>query len=141
MFKSLERSLHNLSNCSVQVTAGDDYPEPWMAPISMIFGDGSKLEARFWRIIKNGKAIISSFDHQQKYGLPVPLNAIETLQREVHNQTVVEANLDKETGDLLFTFTGNVKLRIFNFTGYEVWYISFPDGTGEYSNYVLKPNS
>jgi hypothetical protein len=137
----LEQSLGNLRNCPVHVTAGDDYPERWMAPISLIFADESKLKASFWRVIKNGKAIASSFDHQQKYGLPAPVDAIETLGREVHNQKVVEANLDKETGDLLFTFTGNLKLQVFNFTGYEVWHISFPDGTGEYSNYVLEPNS
>jgi hypothetical protein len=44
--------------------------------------------------------------------------------------------INKETGDLLFNFTNDVKLQVLNFTGYEIWQISFPDGTGEYSNYA-----
>jgi len=31
---------------------------------------------------------------------------------------------------------GDLKLQILNFTGYEIWEIRFPDGTGEYSNYA-----
>jgi len=141
MLKSLEKSLLKLRDCSVQVTATNDYSEAWMAPIHILFADGSKLEANYWRIIRDGKAIISSFDHQKKYGLPAPLDAIKTLQMEVQNKTVTAADLDKETGDLLFQFTGNLKLQVFNFTGYEIWHISFPDGTGEYSNYVLGATS
>jgi hypothetical protein len=49
---------------------------------------------------------------------------------------MTEAQLDKEISDLLFQFTENTKLQIFAFTGYEVWEISFPDGTGEYSNHA-----
>jgi hypothetical protein len=32
-----------------------------------------------WRIIENGRATISSFDHEQQYGLLAPINAIEML--------------------------------------------------------------
>jgi hypothetical protein len=71
MTKDLQQSLHNLKNCSVQVEANAAYTEAWMAPVDLRFSDGSKLEANFWRIIKDGKAIISSFDHRQKYGLPL----------------------------------------------------------------------
>jgi len=46
--------------------------------------------------------------------------------------------LDKETGDLLFQFADGIHVQVFNFTGYEVWEIHFPDGTGEYSNYVYR---
>jgi len=49
---------------------------------------------------------------------------------------VVEALHDQETGDLLFKFTQDIKLQILNVTGYEIWQIRFPDGTGEYSNYA-----
>ena len=44
----------------------------------------------------------------------------------------------KETGDLLFQFADNIKLEVFNFTGYEAWEINSPDGTCEYSNYVFE---
>jgi hypothetical protein len=47
---------------------------------------------------------------------------------------VEQANWDSETGDLVFEFSGGLKLQILNITGYEVWEIHFPDGTGDYSN-------
>ncbi len=44
-----------------------------------------------------------------------------------------------ETGDLRFTISGEFILEAFNFTGYEIWELTFSDGTGEYSNYALAP--
>ena len=112
-----------------------------MVPIVLRFDDGTRLQANYWRIIENGIAIISSFDHQKKYGLPGPLDAIKGLQDETSDKTITQARVDKETGDLVFEFTENLKLEVFNFTGYEIWTIQFPDGTGEYSNYVLEPRN
>lgn len=48
----------------------------------------------------------------------------------------MEARWDRETGDLIFDFTGNIKLQVLNFTGYEIWEITFPNGTGELSNFA-----
>jgi hypothetical protein len=133
--KNLEKSLINLKNGSVRVSDANAYPEAGMASVQLLFADGSKLRATYWRVIKDGKAGISSFDHQQQYGLPAPIDAIKELQEELQNKTVTDAHLDKETGDLLFHFAGSVKFHVFNFTGYEIWDITFPDGTVEYSNY------
>jgi hypothetical protein len=44
---------------------------------------------------------------------------------------VTDSLLENPTWDLL----GLVEFRVFNFTGYELWEIHFPDGTGEYSPY------
>ena len=51
---------------------------------------------------------------------------------------VTSASADFETGDLSIEFSSNVKLQVFNFTGYEIWEMKFPDGTVEYSNYFEK---
>jgi len=134
--KNFEEWLFNLKNGSVRVSATNAYPEAAKASAQLLFADGSKVRADYWRVIKDGKAGISSFDHQQQYGLPAPLDAIKELQKELQDKTVTEAQLDKETGDLLFQFPENVKFQVFNFTSYEVWDIRFPDGTGEYSNYA-----
>ena len=40
-------------------------------------------------------------------------------------------------GDLIVIFDETTKLQVLNLTGYEVWTIKFPDGTGQYSNYAL----
>ena len=99
-------------------------------------GGNATLQASYWRVVKDGKERISSFDHRQKYGLPAALDALGELQGELRDKTVTEAQWDKETGELLFQFTQNIKLQIFAFTGYAVCEISFPDGAGEYSNYA-----
>jgi hypothetical protein len=36
---------------------------------------------------------------------------------------------------LVFDFDGGIALQVFNFTGYEIWEMHFPDGAVEYSNY------
>ena len=109
MLKTLESSLHNLKNTAVHVSHTNAYSEAGTASVELLFADGSTLEANYWRVIKDGKAVISSFDHQQKYGLPAPLDAIEELQKVLDDNTVTEAQLDKETGDLLFRFAENLR--------------------------------
>jgi hypothetical protein len=102
MLKNFEKSLLNLKNGSVQVSATNAYLQAGQAEVEILFSNGSKLEAAYWRIVKDGKAVISSFDHQQKYGLPAPLDAIQELQNQLDHKVVTEALLDKETGDLSF---------------------------------------
>jgi hypothetical protein len=131
--KNLRKSLSNLKNISVRVSAVEEYPTPGAASVRLFFADGSQLRAEYWRITKGGKAGRSSFDHHQQYGLPAPIDAIAELQEQLQNRTLTDAQLDSETGDLLFQFADDIKFRVFNFTGYEVWEIHFPDGGGEYS--------
>jgi hypothetical protein len=133
---NLDEALSDLIHTSVQVSAGNSYPEPGCASLVLLFVNGTRLQADYWRLINDGKAGISSFDHQQQYGLPAPIDAVRELQQLIQNKLVTGARLDSETGDLVFTFSGNIKLQILNFTGYEVWDIHFPNGTGEYSNHA-----
>jgi len=137
MFDALVVGLQTLKASSAQVTENDAYPpENGYASILMVFSDGTRLRADYWRVIKGGRALISSFDHNQIYGLPEPINAIGALATELHDQFVTEASHDPETGDILLSFTNDIKIQVLNFTGYEIWEVEFPDGTGEYSNYA-----
>jgi hypothetical protein len=136
MLKGFEGSLSRLNGESVRVSAGNGYPEPGMASICLEFSGGSRLQAEYWRLTVDGNAGTSSFDHQQRYGLPAPVDSIAELQYRLKDAVVINAHLDEESGDLLFEFAYRIKLQVFNFTGYEVWEIHFPDGTGEYSNYA-----
>ncbi len=136
MLKNFEKSLLGLKNLSVEISDAGAYPEPGTASVQLLFADGSKLRADYWRLIKDGNTCISSFDHQQQYGLPAPLDAIKQLQKQLQSKTLTEARLDRETGDLLLEFNQGMKFQVLNFTGYEVWEIRFPNGTGEYSNYA-----
>jgi hypothetical protein len=133
---TLEQSLSDLRGGAAAVSPGIGYPEPGMASIALLFANGARLEAEYWRLVIDGKAGISSFDHQQKYGLPAPIDAINRLRETLLGKLVTNASLDHKTGDLFFEFAGNTSLQVFNFTGYEIWHIRFSDGTGEYSNYA-----
>jgi hypothetical protein len=137
MRNDLEQSLQKLKGCSVQVTESNAYPpEIGEASVVILFSDGTKLRSDYWRVIKGGRASISNFDHKQQYGLPARIDAVELLANDLHRQLVTDAQHDKETGDRLLWFSNNIKCQILNFTGFEIWEINFPDGTGAYSNYV-----
>ena len=118
--------------------ANNDIPDlSGEASIIARFSNGSILQATYWRVIKDGKTNLSSFDHGQKYGLPAPIDAKSQLADLLNGKTCQDARCDGETADLILQFDGNTKFQVFNFTGYEIWQIHFPDGTGEYSNYAL----
>jgi len=94
------------------------------------------LRTDYWRIIRGGKAHTNSFDHQQKYGLPAPIDAFVKIAEALDGKTLREAKWDTHTGDLVLSFEPNLELQVFNFTGYEDWEIHFSNGTGEYSPYA-----
>ena len=136
MLQNFDKSLSKLKNHAVSVSASNAYPEAGAASVILVFSEGSRLRADYWRVAKDGRAGRSSFDHQQQYGLPAPIDAITELRKLLQDKIVADAKLDGESCDLLFEFSESIKFRVFNFTGYEVWEIDFPDGTGEYSNFA-----
>jgi hypothetical protein len=131
---SLQDWLSELATSSVAVSPGNGFPEPGQASAWLVFVNGTTLQAEYWRLIEDGAASFSSFDHQQTYGLPAAIDAIEELRKRLSGREVVEALHDQETGDLVFKFTGNTKLQILNVTGYEIWEMRFPNGAVTYSN-------
>ncbi|MGE3149440.1 MAG: hypothetical protein AB7K04_10285 [Pseudorhodoplanes sp.] len=129
-----ERKLSGLTDHFVQISNNEAYDG---ASVFLSFSDGSKLRADYWRLLKNNLAVLSSFDHQQQYGLPKPIDARADLSRAINGAHVLTARLDKQTGDLLFAFSGQAHLQVFNLTGYEIWDMAFADRSGEYSNFAM----
>ena len=134
---NFDKSLSELKNETVRVAAANCYTD-FRASVQLLFGNGTRLRADYWRVKKNGSASRSSFDHEQKYGSPAPIDAVEDLKSQLGDKVLIDVRLDKETGDLLFRFSDGINFHVFNFTAYEVWEIHFPDGTGEYSNYIYQ---
>jgi hypothetical protein len=134
--KTLNDALARLRETTVVVLDDTIPDESGQASIVVRFSDGSVLHATYWRIFQDGKAQLSSFDHCQKYGLPAPINAKTRLAELLNGSVCREVQCDPETADLILRFSEAKKLQVFCFTGYEIWRISFPDGTGEYSNYA-----
>lgn len=100
MVQHFDMSLAKLKNGPVSVSASNAYPEAGAASVHLVFADGSRLRADYWRVIKDGKVVMSSFDHQQQYGLLAPIDAIAELQEQPQDRAVTDAKLDGESGDL-----------------------------------------
>jgi hypothetical protein len=134
--------IDELRGVSCKSVAAVEYDEPGKDPIyavgtAIAFSDGTRLSAQFWRLLKDRKPVISIFDHRQKYGLPAPVDAIQTLNAELAGKVIASAEM-LSTGDLRFHFERDVELEVFNFTAFEIWELAFPDGATELSNYALE---
>lgn len=130
------KCLDELKNNTVVVSdfyEGIDRPYP---TVLLTFSSGIQFHGDYWRVLESGKSkgLSSSFDHNQIYGLPAHINAIEELRAILETQSVIDAELDNDTGDFIFKFTDGLKLHFFNFTAYEVWEIYFPDGSQYFSS-------
>ena len=135
MANSLNAALSALNGSTVTISPTDIPRDTGQAPVSATFSSGLVLTTAYWRIIAGGRAGTSSFDHEQIYGLASAINAVEILRNTLAGKKLLSASLEPSTGDLHFNFAGQVTFQVFNFTGYEIWDIRFPDGTVEYSNY------
>ena len=136
MLKTFDKSLSNLKSGSVRVSAVNAHGNPEKSSALLFFANGTRLRADHWRLIRRGTEPISSLDHLRE-STPM-VDAIGKLNEQLQAETVSTAMLDRETGDLLFQFSGNIKMQVFNIAGYEAWEITFPDGTSEYSTYVFE---
>ena len=105
---------------------------------SVEFSDTTRLSAQFWRLMKDGRPLVSIFDHREQYGLPAPIDALQLADDELRGKEILDATMDATTGDLRFRFDGELILQVFNFTAFEIWEFRFPDGTREFSNYALR---
>jgi hypothetical protein len=140
--KDFASRLAQLRGIACAGVSAVEYEEPptdtiYSVGTSLSLADGTKLDALFWRLTKGGRPLVSIFDHQQRYGLPAPVDAIGMLRDELVGQLIEEATMDQTTGDLHLCFPADVMFQVFNFTAFEIWDMKFPDGTGQLSNYAL----
>lgn len=81
-----------------------------------------------WRLFNNDIIALISNDHQQQFGLLNPVDLIADLKRNLDNKTLKEIRIEKNTGDLILNFEGNVKLIAYiSSMGYESYEV-FADG-------------
>jgi hypothetical protein len=133
---AFEQGLAELKNKAVTVDVDDIPDSRGTASIIVNFAGGAALKAGYWRLIQVGQSQISSFDHQQRYGLSAPFDAKEILSRALTRTFCESVTYDGETSDLILLFDNNTRLQVFGFTAYEMWEMNFPDGSVEYSNHL-----
>ncbi len=84
--------------------------------------DGSVIATEStWRIVTPRGVVVTSEDHDQKFGLPAPLDAASVARKEIGELAVTAHNLDSKTGELSLQF-GSVSLQFLCLSGgYESW--------------------
>jgi hypothetical protein len=82
-----------------------------------------------WRVIEAGAIKLGWKDHGQQFGLPSPIDGMETATRLLGRLPVEAAFASAETADLSIAFGPSSRLEIFNDSaGYEGWILNGPSG-------------
>lgn len=131
MNNEYKKQIQNLVNKKItSLTQESD-----SANVCIAIEGGAKIYSSYWRLlIKKGERL-SSFDHKQQYGLPAPINAVEELKNKVVGASINEIKYVEESDDIELSFLNNLKLQIFNFSGYEAWELALNKNESVYSNY------
>ena len=97
---------------------------------SFSFGAGVGIGAECpWRLLKDGHVAVSSEDHAQKYGLPLPIDAAAVASELLASKAIVRVEVKQGTADLLLDFADGLRLEIIPFSsGYESWGATTPSG-------------
>lgn len=84
--------------------------------------DGSVIATEStWRVVTPKGVAVTSDDHEQKFGLPSPLDAAAVAKDEIGKGAVTGAVVDSRTGDLNIEF-GPASLHFLCLSsGYESW--------------------
>ena len=82
-----------------------------------------------WRLLVDGSIAFGYNDHQQKFGLPAPLDGVKTTQELLSNSPITTVEIRSGTGDLALRFANGVTLETFNpSVGHEGWNCSAEHG-------------
>jgi hypothetical protein len=75
-----------------------------------------------WRLIEASRVELTSEDHDQRFGLPAPVNAAAELSRRIGGATVTSVVLREGSLDLELEFDSGPKLQVIpTSSGYEAW--------------------
>jgi hypothetical protein len=115
-------SLRGLSVTSVEHYAADSWRINFEAA-------GFNIQCP-WRIVNNDGVVLGGSDHDQKFGLPQPVDVTVAALRLLREKTVESVRIDEKTADLCIIFTGDIRVDVFNdSSGYEGWTFADQRGT------------
>jgi hypothetical protein len=78
-----------------------------------------------WRLVADGRIKVSSADHNQRFGLPHPVDAREKALQLIASSAIVSASVNKDTADLTIIFANTAQLHILQTSsGYEAWQVN-----------------
>ena len=88
-----------------------------------VFGEDESVTAGGpWRLIAEGRIVLSDGDDGEQFGLPAPVDALTEARKVLDDKTVATVTAAEVTGDLEITFDGGVVLQLLSTSsGYEAW--------------------
>jgi hypothetical protein len=85
-------------------------------------GDAYLCVSCLWRLVENGRIVVTSNDDGHKFGLPTPVDAAGLVNTRLTDATVEQVELSDGTLDLRLRFRGGLELQILpDSCGYEAW--------------------
>lgn len=92
---------------------------------------GDKIYASssgFWRLLEANRIVFVSLDNGHQFGLPQPLDLVESITKQLRGKKLTEIKVDKNTADLTLTISDDIKIQIFiASSGYETYDFSLED--------------
>ncbi len=90
------------------------------------FGTGVSLATESpWRLIEQGRIVVSSEDHGHQFGLPAPVDAAREALSRAAGRTVEAVSVNSDSGDLMVQFPERAYLQLLQLSsGYESWRLS-----------------
>jgi hypothetical protein len=87
------------------------------------FQNGANLRVGcLWRIVSGGRVALTGFDHEQLFGLKVPINAADEAAKLLNGKKVESVKVFEGTADLNVEFSEGLRLEVINnSSGYEPW--------------------
>lgn len=94
-----------------------------------VFGKGCSLTVWCpWRIVSGGRIAVAHTDHEQQFGLPMPVDVVAKAIALLSNSKVLNATARQDTSDLTIDFDDDVRLELFtDSSGYEAWQLEDSD--------------
>lgn len=116
----------------------EHYPQNF----SFEFGPGVLRVDCLWRIVADGRLVLTSQDHGHQFGLSAPLDAYAMAESLLLGRRVTAVRLRRETADLVVEFDGGFFLEVLSdSSGYEPWQLAAPGvhlvalGSGEVADF------
>lgn len=82
-----------------------------------------------WRLSTPAEMVASSEDHGHRFGLPSPLDAVDSLRSRVKGSQVTESSIRDGAPDLVLRFDSGLILEVLALSvGYENWEARDPSG-------------
>lgn len=95
-----------------------------------------------WRFVTDQGIVVTSEDHEQQFGLPLPVDAVERVKTALGTAPITNVHHDAKTGDIFICFSEDRYLQFLQMScGYEGWRLLIGDfeficmGGGGYTSF------